>query len=118
MKKKTFSLNYSEQNVYKYILCFDLTANALHDFVIEALMMTSSSPSICEEIGAALDTYEKRPIACRPDAVGSIVRIRLTGTKQRRLALCEVEIYGGNVVQHILLPMPMCVGARVRVCVH
>ena len=93
---------------------FDLTANSLLDFVIEALVQTSSSPSICEEIEAALDTYEKRPIACRPDTVGSIVRIRLTGTKKRRLALCEVEVYGGNVMQYILLSMPMCVGAGVR----
>ena len=108
------------QNVSEYVLYFALIADAQHDFVIEGLTPNSSSTSVCEEIGSTLDTYEKRPIACRPGTVGSIVRIRLTGTKRRPLALCDVEVYGGKPLQHYTICLCCalvcaCVRARARV---
>jgi len=110
------------QHVSEYILYFALIADAPHDFVIEGLTPNSSSTSVCEEIRAALGKYEKRPIACRPGTVGSIVRIRLTGTKRRPLALCDVEVYGGNPMQHYNRCLCcalawVCARARVSACV-
>ena len=76
-----------------------LIADSLHDFVIEAFTLTSSSPSVCEEVGSALKPYEKRQIACRPGTIGNIVRIRMTGTEERNFTLCAVEVYGGNAAR-------------------
>ena len=70
-------------------------ADDLGDFVIDALRPSESesSKAICEEVGPALKLHEKKLFRCRPDTIGSVVRIRKN--KPGRLSLCEVEVYGG-----------------------
>jgi hypothetical protein len=69
-----------------------LLAKRLHDIVIEAL--EQSQASICAVVGTAIGRNETRKIPCRPETVGSIVRIRQNATKSGILTLCEVEVYG------------------------
>jgi len=64
----------------------------LHDIVIEALRQ--SETTICEIIVTTLRASETRRIPCRPDAVGSVVRIRQNATNAEILTICEVEVYG------------------------
>ena len=69
-----------------------LLGRRLHDIVIEALRQ--SEASICEVIVSALGDGETRRIPCRPETVGSVVRIRQNATKAQFLTICEVEVYG------------------------
>ena len=79
--------------ILKYV--FIPPADDLGDFVIDALRPSESESSraICEEVGPAFKLYEKKLIRCRPDTIGSILRIRKN--KPGRLSLCEVEVFGG-----------------------
>ena len=76
------------------MLCIIITADTLHDFVIETLSSHSSRVEKCATVKAALKLGETKFISCRPSVTGSVVRIRLTGQKAAVLTLCEVKIYG------------------------
>lgn len=75
----------------------------LDDFAIEAVMPHSLTSLTCAKVYRAFGMGETRRITCSPDVVGSIIRIRCTGTKPHVLTLCEVKVYGTHGKTVILL---------------
>ena len=96
-------VNIKERNSYSVVVTirshltvnlkysFSLIAGQLKGFVIEVLLDRYTHQ--CTSVTGRLKTAETRRISCMRGAIGNIVKIRLTSTRQM-LTLCEVEVFG------------------------